>query len=73
MGDHSHKMYTGYVTYQGGSATANSPATANPDWGGDQWSQGAGGHSHTITVNNTGNGNAYYPYYYGIYAWVRTA
>ena len=73
VGDHSHKMYSGYVTYQGGSATANSPATANPDWGGDQWSGGAGGHSHTITVNNTGDGNAYYPYYYGIYAWVRTA
>lgn len=37
-----------------------------------------GGHSHTISVGNTGgdsNGNtvAYYPYYYGIYAWVRTA
>lgn len=73
VGDHSHKMYSGYVTYQGGSATANSPATANPDWGGDQWTGGAGGHSHTITVGNTGDGNAYYPYYYGIYAWVRTS
>lgn len=73
VGDHSHKMYSGYVTYQGGSATANSPATANPDWGGDQYSAGAGSHSHTITVNNTGGGQAYYPYYYGVYAWLRTA
>ena len=58
-GDHSHKMYSGYITYQGGSATGNSPATANPDWGGDQWTQGAGGHTHTITLNNTGGDGAH--------------
>lgn len=29
--------------------------------------------AHTHTANNTGGGEAYYPYYYGVYAWVRTA
>lgn len=39
-----------------------------------------GGHSHTISVGNTGgdpnNNNetvAYYPYYYGLYAWIRNS
>ena len=27
----------------------------------------------TISSRNTGGGNAYYPYYYGIYVWRRTA
>lgn len=32
-----------------------------------------GAHTHTVSESNVGDGNAYYPYYYGLYAWVRTA
>lgn len=59
-GNHQHLMYSGYVTYKGGSApNANSPATGQADWGGDQYSGAAGGHTHTITLNDTG-GDGYH-------------
>lgn len=58
-----------FESYPGASSTRSVPVPRSGT---------NGGHSHTISVGNTGgdsNGNtvAYYPYYYGIYAWVRTA
>ncbi|MBP5446122.1 MAG: hypothetical protein J6Y28_08130 [Acholeplasmatales bacterium] len=30
-----------------------------------------GAHTHTVNQSNVGDGNAYYPYYYGVYVWRR--
>lgn len=32
-----------------------------------------GTHTHTVNESSIGGGEAYYPHYYGVYAWIRTA
>lgn len=60
--DYSHGHYNATNELAEGADKSNGTYTAT--WSG-------GGHSHTIS--NTGGGNAYYPYYYGVYVWIRTA
>ena len=37
------------------------------------YTQNAGSHNHTVTVNNTGKGTDYMPPYISVYCWQRTA
>lgn len=46
----------------GGTRTVNVPRSGTN-----------GAHTHTVNESSVGGGEAYYPYYYGVYAWVRTA
>lgn len=58
--------YDGYqLGLSGGNTTSNYLGITSYDV-----NKGGAGY---LEVNNGGGGQAYYPYYYGLYAWVRTA
>lgn len=78
--DHSHYMANGYSYNSGSSPGAYTVATSNSTQGYDTnattYTSGiTAGHVHAFTASgsnsNTGGGNAYYPYYYGVYVWHR--
>lgn len=79
--DHVHTIYTGGYTYNPGSApgayaTATSNSTQAKDTNDYTSSAGASArHKHNFTASGsnsyTGGGNAYYPYFYGVYVWHR--
>ncbi len=79
---HSHSAWLNnagghnHVFWFGGGANSGTGAqipVANSRWGQDTAGQTDGGHDHGgISVANTGSGQAYYPYYLGVYVWKRT-
>lgn len=71
-GSHRHQTYnTWRISAGAGTASALTGMVDDGFSGSENYTNYDGGHTHT--VSNTGSGNAYYPYYYGIYVWKRTA
>jgi len=66
-GDHTHGYGYGAPKRAADGSKWNTCATG----GSAAQTQEAGGHTHTLELNNTGGGQAYYPYYYGVYVWHR--
>lgn len=68
---HNH-AFNGYGGVEWGFATFNLQGSIYPDY--PAFVRGAGGDdSGGIEMAESGGGQPYYPYYYGIYAWHRTA
>lgn len=66
---------TRYLVGNGGTIRGYVPTTdSTTDNSG--WNSGitdsAGGHTHTISLNNTGSGTTYYPLHYSVNVWKRT-
>lgn len=76
-GSHSHITSRRTTTYGSGMQSnwrsISAPDSVSADYTQTSYTESAGDHSHSFTTGNTGDGNAYYPYYLGIYAWTRVA
>ena len=71
-GSHRHQYYNTW-RISAGAGTASSVSGMSEDGysGSGNYTNYDGGHTHS--VSSSGGGQAYYPYYYGIYVWKRTA
>ena len=74
-GAHTHRVSSHTNTYGSGYSANYLSVTADTskqwDYDGVTNTASEGGHTHNCS--DTGSGQAYYPYYYGMYAWLRTA
>ena len=73
-GNHNHNGNSLEVrSYVSGQASSDCVrfASSSADHYGAQITTSDGAHGHDISY--TGGGQSYYPYYYGVYAWIRTA
>jgi len=72
-GDHSHNTWN-YFTFHHSSGGVTTSCTGEPSDGRGNPTQGAGGHTHTITLNETGTGTSgnLQPYVC-VYIWQRVS
>lgn len=72
-GSHTHPVYND----NNSGSNDGFYITGGTNVGSQTYMASEGSHTHTVTASgsneNTGGGQAYYPYYYGVYAWHRTA
>lgn len=72
-GDHKHSIGGQNASLASGSSYARPRGYSSGVLEATYDTNTTGNHSHTFTTDNTGSGTAFYPKYYGCYAWRRTA